>query len=441
MTEMHFEGRFLDQIAEEEIEELVTNKVRENQTLEFKKTYEHKNPAKRSDLVKDAACMANANGGYIIIGIQELNNCADNFVSIADDEIEGLLKSIQNLYVYNIDPPLDGWNYFPKKVAGNNVIMIRISKTTKSPHMVTIDQGTYFGIRDQSHNRAMTRSEIRDAFNNDSTNLTLQQINDSVSLLVQRLPEPAATSNIAAVLSPQATIEGSEKFADQCLEAFKERCGDKPMFYLAITPFPLATSSFDLHDPEVERLIKSPPEVRAHGWNMSNLGSQKREENGQLVWGNEIHNLLSLDKTGQMVWTAPINNRQFAWQQTEEEQARRLRLYPYALIEYPVSFVKLYKALLEQREISATKVVLQLCLLNIRGMVIAKGDPNSPFFDSPGTRSEPYPGTSIERTKVIDVPFDADKIGYASVKEIYSAFGVDESWIPFFDAATSKFNF
>jgi hypothetical protein len=208
---------------------------------------------------------------------------------------------------------------------------------------------------------------------------------------------------------------------------------------MSCTPVPLAEPPID---PRVlVPLVSDRPKDKKYGWNMNNLANQHVQSETGVTWGSAIHNLLTVERKGHMQFVAQMDNRQFFWLQSDEERSKMPRLYPYALIEYPFSFLRLYKEILEKIDIQASQVIITLCYINIRGMVIALGNPNSAAFDLPGMRSERFRQNEIEFKRVISNPFNEHDVVRDLASNLYEAFGLPGDQLPFYNSDTSKFEF
>ena len=100
---MWFDNRLISEIKFEEIVDLVEKEIGEDQWLEFKqepyRLLKNSNSKDReeqvTELCKDVASIANAEGGYIIIGIKEENKIARGFINV-ENAID-FCKSITDL--------------------------------------------------------------------------------------------------------------------------------------------------------------------------------------------------------------------------------------------------------------------------------------------------------------------------------------------------------
>src|SRR5690606_41162335 len=83
--------------SKEDIEALVTARVPESDTLEFKQAIENR------QMARVLAAMANHRGGYIILGIAEDNSRASGIAPIA---LDGASEAIANIARDAIDEPI-----------------------------------------------------------------------------------------------------------------------------------------------------------------------------------------------------------------------------------------------------------------------------------------------------------------------------------------------
>jgi hypothetical protein len=123
----------------------------------------------------------------------------------------------------------------------------------------------------------------------------------------------------------------------------------------------------------------------------------------------------------------------FCWRQNAEEMKVHPRLYPYAVVEHPVSFVRLYRSLADFLAFDC-EVVFQLQFVNIRGAILLPYRPESIGFDYPMEPVKP-----LERNRLVFQPrkfpkeFDPDPAALELIKDLYYEFGHSREHIPFFD--------
>ena len=88
--------------------DLVKKQQEENLWIDFKQQdydKDRKGPEKRRhEICKDVTAMANADGGYIFIGVHEEGKIAQDFFTISDAAT--VAQSIKDICLQYIDPPI-----------------------------------------------------------------------------------------------------------------------------------------------------------------------------------------------------------------------------------------------------------------------------------------------------------------------------------------------
>ena len=92
----------ISEITHQELKDLIGN-TEEDQWIDFKQQDYHRDPndleKHKREICKDVTAMANAEGGYILIGVREENKIAQNFFMLI--MLPALLK-VSMLFVYSI---------------------------------------------------------------------------------------------------------------------------------------------------------------------------------------------------------------------------------------------------------------------------------------------------------------------------------------------------
>lgn len=136
-----------DVLQLEDIRKLISENERENQFLEYKKCFE------KESIAADICAMANAQGGYLIIGISEKNSI-DNDVEGYPDEIIGVEDSNCVLQILRektkdlIDPFIFGLKtrlipYKDKK----SLLVVEVPNSAYKPHFVKKSPAGPFPLR------------------------------------------------------------------------------------------------------------------------------------------------------------------------------------------------------------------------------------------------------------------------------------------------------
>lgn len=234
--------------------------------------------------------------------------------------------------------------------------------------------------------------------------------------------------DIAEVLE----IKDVAQFLAIMQEDFEARVGLRRSFRITATPVSLGDVSANLDDKRIPELLENPPNPHSRyaGWDVKPLPPLKRNalgfENGRV----DFHHM-SLVKNGHLeFWTAI--DHYFCWQQPEKEMEVHPRLYPYAVVEHPVSFVRLFRALVDLLGIQG-EIIFQMEYLNVRGAILLPYRPESIGFIAP---LEPI--TPLARDRLVfekkrrKANFDPDPTALEIILDLYYEFGYSREHVPFF---------
>ncbi len=163
-----------DEISKEDIYLLIENEISESKTLEFKQELPGKSDNDKKEFLADVSSFANAEGGDIVYGIKERvaeghqkTGIADEVVSINKETAEKAKQRIESIIRDNISPRI---RIFVKEIIGwgdgqkEYVLLIRISQSFASPHMVTFRNSSRFYSRNSSGKYQLDVGELRTAF-------------------------------------------------------------------------------------------------------------------------------------------------------------------------------------------------------------------------------------------------------------------------------------
>ncbi len=126
------------QVSYELLSQLVTNHVREQADLDFKRTLYHpKNEKEKEELIKDVCAMANSGGGWIICGIAEENSAAADIIGVNLDVTDE--TKVHQMLEGRIDPPISvDIRVYHDQIAQKNLVAIHVPNSPAMPHLVKI---------------------------------------------------------------------------------------------------------------------------------------------------------------------------------------------------------------------------------------------------------------------------------------------------------------
>lgn len=157
--------RRFEDITEADLESLIQDKVREGTTIDYKRAINLQPDQQKIELSRDVSSFANASGGHIVYGIEEVDGVPTKINGIpASTNFENLEQQVNQICRSRIDPPVTTIRMRPIPLAsGQFVFPIRIDKTWNGPHMITFDAENRCWTRDHSGKRPMDISDLKQA--------------------------------------------------------------------------------------------------------------------------------------------------------------------------------------------------------------------------------------------------------------------------------------
>ena len=439
---MIFDGAPIEAITDDELRGLVREHTAERRHLEFKVTVNHKDDADRLETLLDIASIANGGGGYLLVGIRDDGKGRAQVFEDPGDTTR-IAHSIRDQCLEHIDPRIDGLAIQQRTVDGHQLVVVRVPVSARTPHMVTFQRGTHFCTRYDDGKREMTLAEIRSAFTEDLLNRRLSSIELGVSGLArpraaERREELAGLMRAGEPLARLAAVSG-EDLSRVDAEAFRIAIGTRAGFYLSATPDRLDRRSVDVDRDEIRAMFRHAPGSRRGGWIVTNTYAEVerfaegiRYRNGTLEVG-----ILELLTNGHLRYACLLGEN-FYWRMPAEEVARRPRIWPYPVVEYPLSFFTLFQAVARVCELRPPFHV-RVEYHNIAQHLLPPGPPTE-FGFLRGHEARPYSHTNLVLSASVDPPFEAHAVTYQLVRDLYAAFGYGTDAIPFWDEASQRFN-
>lgn len=437
---MIFEGKSLDQILDDEIIQLVNNHIEERQNIEFKVMVNHKNDSDRFETLCDICSFANAGGGYLIIGIRDDGKGkAQKLETVIDPE--RIVKSIRSLCIDHISDRIEGIEIQIRQICNSNIILIRVPNSGRAPHMVTLDNRTHFVTRYQDGKHVMSINEIRSKFVNDIIGRKIALIEDGVRNLSQRQQTEFRNQALKILESKDGSLllqTDGTIVSESMLNLFRNEIKSEPYFRISVTPLITKRDLINVDKPEVRNIINN-PEQRDAGWNMNMFYSSIIRYSEGIYKGNLSDRILRLLQNGHMEFACKLDYG-FCWGQSEEEFKKHPCLYSIPVIEYPSSFFRLYKKIVELLHLEDSFIV-NMQYINLKGYSLNPYPPNSIAYLIHGV-SKPYQSDNIVFHPIeIDASFNPDITAFELIKYVYASFGYSEDNIPFYDKKEMRFNF
>ena len=216
-----------------------------------------------------------------------------------------------------------------------------------------------------------------------------------------------------------------------------EAIPDQPYYRIFAFPEESYWNAVSTEDTRVLDILHNPPNKRRAGFGVTGLWEQKVDQFEKGIKGRNITGgKITLLKDGYFEVRCPINIQfQRGWGSSQFAIPKSVKwLYPYVVIEFPVSFMRLVKAIYDESGINSD-IFIQQNYHNITGYALPEGPPTYPTFGAFLDERGVYGGKSpIHSVRWTGYNFNPDHVAYGLVKDVYAKFGlVDARTIPAFD--------
>jgi len=434
---MIFDGKAARDITAEDIRRLVDEHVAEDRHLDYKQAPYPSNPSGTYELLKDVCAFANADGGYLIVGIREDGqNRADALVNIEDPE--SVRRSVRDRCLTRTDPRLTP-DISVVEVNGSNVVIVHVTESGRKPVCAQPDaEHHYFWRRYDDGIRIMTMAEIRECIEGDRVARELAALRRELEVFRrERLVAREAEMEIdESNLLQLRTEEGLLQYMDG---QFLAEIGDAPYYRLVATPVPpVDAANLRNRQNDLRRLLERPPELRDHGWSLHPVSEAQRTPVGLRCARTDFRHLRLFWNGHVEFWTSAADES-FRWDELFRRTRGRVFLFPYAIIEPAAIFPLLTKQICEIAGHTGN-VRFKLGLYNIRGRYLPPYAPETfPYLHAASMLDEeggpqPYDAQHLITAPVTVTASDLpDEVAWRSVSQVYYRFGYTDDQIPLFD--------
>ena len=215
---------------------------------------------------------------------------------------------------------------------------------------------------------------------------------------------------------------------------FKEPLQDEPYFRIFAVPTTLNPDAVPTQEKKIHTILRNPPIARYGGFGVRKATAIPSSTEGIRVANTWKDQEVTLLRNGFLELTTPLFNTQFQWYKQESKiPAGSNWLYPYAVCEYPVTFMMLVKAIYSVAGIDS-QIHVQQEYHNLNGFLLVGRHPLNPLFGKLDHERCVYNSFEpIVSHQTVNPCFDADQVAYNLVKRVYASFGLSEELIPLFD--------
>jgi hypothetical protein len=181
---------------------------------------------------------------------------------------------------------------------------------------------------------------------------------------------------------------------------------------------------------------------RNGGWNFVDPYSRIEREGGAIKFGHDEGTCVRVFRDGAIEFTMPIIN--LYWKNATDflNRVNGKEIWPYCLLEYPTSILRLASALYQERILRSDTFIAELALFAARGWTLRPHSPMSPRHKLANPKpleadeivlDEPVVFT---RNQIVEEP---DRCAFRLVTQVYFKFGLWEEDMPLeFNQVTGK---
>lgn len=431
---MIFDSQPTSQITVIELKSLIADGVQENIHLDYKRDPYSQTPSGTKELIKDVCAFANAEGGYIIIGIEEDGNRTPvKFVGVNNPESQR--TSIIDRCLARIEERLPLLDVGIIDVDNNSILIIYIPESGRKPHCTKPDaEHHYFFKRYEDGVKLMSIPEIRQSLERDTVHRMLSNIHTKINFLQAN---QAAIQDAAIELTDTTifNITDNNRFQSYCEEQFLGAIQNRPFYRLTATPLPLNSLHLQQYETALLVVLRNPPELRQSGWNVTPIEPFSYTDIGLICRNTMYHHLRLLWNGHLEFWTAADDDL-FRW--GDVDGGNYHFLYPYAVIEPIEHFVLLVHRICTIASHEG-QIEFRLTFNNISGTYLAAGTPGTAGFNHQQSlivrhsREQPYNDNHLKTTPITktasELPSD---VSWQLARQVYRRFGIPEERMPFF---------
>lgn len=156
-------GRNFAEIDEGSICSLVSAGVPESVHLDFKRETYGNADADKKEFLKDISAFANTLGGYLLIGVDELEGAASAIMPVGSDVDQELLR-LENIARTGIEPKLLGLRFKRVDVSGGSVIVVHVPRSFNPPHRIIFKNSNRYFARHSGGAYELSLEELRMLF-------------------------------------------------------------------------------------------------------------------------------------------------------------------------------------------------------------------------------------------------------------------------------------
>lgn len=210
---MRLDGRSLNDISLDDLQALIDEKIPEGPMLDYKREAYSTLDSDKREMMSDITAFANANGGYLILGMDEDGHGrASQFTPV--NELHQTARAIQQTCLDSIGERIEGLEIRRYEVGPDQgLILIRVPRNDWLPHMINLPGRTDFVRRYSDEKRNTTVSEIRrDTLSVPTHHQTIESELQNLSANAQIMPAEEAGPPYAQAITDKPVARFIQKY-------------------------------------------------------------------------------------------------------------------------------------------------------------------------------------------------------------------------------------
>jgi len=157
-------GRNFDAIDEHTMQQLITSGATESVHLDFKRESYGNADADKKELLKDISSFANTLGGYLILGMEEVDGAASALTPLSGFDVDDELQRLEGIVRTGIEPTIVGLRMRRIDVVGGSLILIHVPRSYNPPHRVIFRNRNRYHARNSAGTHELSLEELRELF-------------------------------------------------------------------------------------------------------------------------------------------------------------------------------------------------------------------------------------------------------------------------------------
>ena len=213
----------LESITAEFLRTVCEGKWPESTTIEFKREPPGQSDRDKHELLKDVSALANADGGDLVFGVEEVDGTASSLVPIASELADALERRIGQILEAGLEPRVLGLRTHRVEMEGGYVFVLRVPASYQGPHGIKVNTSRRFVMRNGTTASDLTFDQLRMAF--DRTASLAEQARSFIArrtenLIARKSPKPLIAGPIRALhFVPIAGLAGRQRIDLQGLHS------------------------------------------------------------------------------------------------------------------------------------------------------------------------------------------------------------------------------